>query len=626
MTSQISQKSYKYKENDPQYIGEKQNLDRNLIHGPKQNRMPTNCLCAIIYIAFLSGIIVAAIFAFKEGSPYKYSYPSDSDGNICGIDQGYKDYKYVLLLDEGMKNSVCVEECTKEVKLNGKYAAIKCKANSKIKTNTLGECLVSENNMVKSKKYVNACVSLQKENELQKILQPQEDFQKNLSDFQKSWPIMLFSLCVSLILSYIYIGFMKKYSTCLTWSCILIIISSFFVFGGLCVTDKYKDVLLKQNQNQKQMQLIGIASIFLGSICLLYIICKCNRIRMGVALLGCSSNFISDVCSILILPLILWIIYVLILVFLGTACVWAYGIGKYTKDQGPYESYEYSVNRNIYLIFIFGFVWISEFMANYAYFIISSCTSIWYFKRNQQNQLEGNIKSSLKFGFYHFGSIAYCSLILPIFSILGVLFSLFYKCGKKFQKKKQEKEIVQSQQDRQFEEKSKDISDNCKNCCICCSDYYEAKIRFVQKSGIIEMAFAGKDFIKSCYDSYYLQKRNSQYYSSLLGLSQLMLLLGKLFIACTSTFICYIILSDHIQYKNDLYSPFLPTICVAYASFTIGNIFVSVFSSSSDTILQIYCVDEELHNEIKEKSTNVPPQLIQFLENFGIQQKGEAKT
>jgi hypothetical protein len=75
------------------------------------------------------------------------------------------------------------------------------------------------------------------------------------------------------------------------------------------------------------MHWIGGISLFLGIVSVLYMLCKCNRIRMGVALLDCSTDFINDVCSILLLPLILWIIYILMLIFLAFGCVYAYGIG-----------------------------------------------------------------------------------------------------------------------------------------------------------------------------------------------------------------------------------------------------------------------------------------------------------
>lgn len=68
-------------------------------------------------------------------------------------------------------------------------------------------------------------------------------------------------------------------------------------------------------------------------------------------------------------------------------------------------------------------------------------------------------------------------------------------------------------------------------------------------------------------------------------MGSLMLLLGKCFICCLSTFLCYLILNENDRYKEELYSPILPTISIAYISLTIGNIFVTVYSASSDSIL-----------------------------------------
>ena len=41
---------------------------------------------------------------------------------------------------------------------------------------------------------------------------------------------------------------------------------------------------------------------------------------------------------------------------------------------------------------------------------------------------------------------------------------------------------------------------------------------------------------------------------------------------------------------------------------------MSVYGTSADTILQCYCLDEELHKELKESAKYVPGTLRQFLD------------
>lgn len=54
--------TYKHKENDPDYKGDKLGTDRNLIHGPITNRGFTDCICSVLFIAIFAGLIFASIY------------------------------------------------------------------------------------------------------------------------------------------------------------------------------------------------------------------------------------------------------------------------------------------------------------------------------------------------------------------------------------------------------------------------------------------------------------------------------------------------------------------------------------------------------------------------------------
>jgi hypothetical protein len=42
-------------------------------------------------------------------------------------------------------------------------------------------------------------------------------------------------------------------------------------------------------------------------------------------------------------------------------------------------------------------------------------------------------------------------------------------------------------------------------------------------------------------------------------------------------------------------SPLFPILFIIITSFVIGSIFMSVYGTASDALLQCYCIDEELH-------------------------------
>ncbi|XP_015753847.1 PREDICTED: choline transporter-like protein 2 [Acropora digitifera] len=69
--------------------------------GPIADRSCTDIICCLLFVAYIVGMIIVGIIAFKEGDPDRLLSPTDSNGNTCG--KG--DYK------------VCVSSCPKENQL-----------------------------------------------------------------------------------------------------------------------------------------------------------------------------------------------------------------------------------------------------------------------------------------------------------------------------------------------------------------------------------------------------------------------------------------------------------------------------------------------------------------------------
>lgn len=66
--------------------------------GPIKNRGCTDVLCFGLFLAFLVGWGVVAVFAFIHGDPERLINPTDSYGNVCGVGN-FSDKKYLLYFD-----------------------------------------------------------------------------------------------------------------------------------------------------------------------------------------------------------------------------------------------------------------------------------------------------------------------------------------------------------------------------------------------------------------------------------------------------------------------------------------------------------------------------------------------
>lgn len=80
--------------------------------GPIKNRSCTDVLCLIVFLSFIVGWLVVAGFAYREGKPELLLYPTDSEGNVCGVGE-FKERPYLFFFDltQCLKTSVVIKGC-----------------------------------------------------------------------------------------------------------------------------------------------------------------------------------------------------------------------------------------------------------------------------------------------------------------------------------------------------------------------------------------------------------------------------------------------------------------------------------------------------------------------------------
>ncbi|XP_033634206.1 choline transporter-like protein 4 [Asterias rubens] len=67
--------------------------------GPIHKRSCTDVICCVIFLAFLAGIGVVAYFAFSYGNPDTLLYPSDYQGQLCGVSDTVQTKPYAFYFD-----------------------------------------------------------------------------------------------------------------------------------------------------------------------------------------------------------------------------------------------------------------------------------------------------------------------------------------------------------------------------------------------------------------------------------------------------------------------------------------------------------------------------------------------
>lgn len=258
--------------------GEKLNYDPEF-RGPTKSRSCTDIICLFLFIAFLAGWGVVAFFAFREGDPRILIYPTDSQGNICGI--GELEKKKFLFFFDMLKCAspnvlingcptpqVCVEQCPNETfhvasylrtnpdelknklickynvskedrdiqsllesddcaKLYLKSIAIVGRCIPEIFLNNIDKVLDSKNNKTVNDgtQDITADSIKNATGTLAKFLSYREFGEKIFVDFKTSWKYILLGLFLSMLVSLIWIVLMRWIAGPMIWLSIILVLA-----------------------------------------------------------------------------------------------------------------------------------------------------------------------------------------------------------------------------------------------------------------------------------------------------------------------------------------------------------------------------------------------------------------
>jgi len=283
--------------------------------------------------------------------------------------------------------------------------------------------------------------------------------------------------------------------------------------------------------------------------------------------------------------------------YCGITMIYLFSSGTASQLAGtPIGGFTYSENeKRLVLYTIFGVLWGNAFIVAAAQFVISSSVCIWYFAHPQSphNTVRRSFKRLLR---YHMGSLAFGTFILAVIQMVRLVLA-----------------YVESQM-----KKAGGSENRCAKCAIKCCECalacFEKCIKFLNKNAYIQIALTGKNFCLAAKDAFFLILHNPVRFGVVSSIGGIFIFFGKIAIASGSTLIGYIIIDNYSGYKNDVYSPLIPSICIFVTSYAIAAVFLSIYGLAADTILACFIVDEQLQKKNNKSAIHCPPSLEKFLD------------
>ena len=335
--------------------------------------------------------------------------------------------------------------------------------------------------------------------------------------------------------------------------------------------------------------------VVIAVIWLLFVLIMCNRIRLSIALIQISAKYINSNFSVLFIPFLFFILTIGWLVYWVVLTVYLYSSGDFDREHSKiFATFKWKYHINyLFWYHLFSFFYILAILSALSQFIYASCTSIWYF--NYEKGTEGHIiLTSFKRAFkYHFGSIAFGSLIIAIVRFIVFFLEIF--------KKKAENSFGKKKQGKCFK-----CLMRCLDCCLICITKF---LEFINKHAYIMISIKGDSFCTAAWEGFALTIRNLGRFSVLALLGNLFSIIGTLFIMAASGFLGYLVIEYYGFLKEEVNSYFLPILCMVIIGLIIGLICMNVFGMSADTLLYCFLIDEEVNKGLPKAM----PELQKFM-------------
>ena len=127
----------------------------------------------------------------------------------------------------------------------------------------------------------------------------------------------------------------------------------------------------------------------------------------------------------------------------------------------------------------------------------------------------------------------------------------------------------------------------CMRCCLACFDRF---IRYINRNAYIYCALTSESFCSSALNSFVLILKNAAKFGFVEGIASCFMFIAKFFVSILTTLISFFLMQVMVKVS----SPYAPLLVIFLFSWMIASIFIEIFDTGANTILQCYILDQEV--------------------------------
>lgn len=348
--------------------------------------------------------------------------------------------------------------------------------------------------------------------------------------------------------------------------------------------------------NVSQIQLLRSVGSGLGVLAVLWASLVCflrERIALAIGIIKESSAALIDMPLLCFFPLFqtflfacftaIWLLYSAYLISSGELTTYTDPVTSIS-----YNYIHYDVNsQGAMLILVFVWLWTTGFIEAFGNLASSHAVLSWYFSEEQNTSCKcscsclglwlcggcSSVLNSVQTCFrYHLGTAAVGSFIVAIVRLFRVMLEYL-----------KTKFTLNS---------SNRLVKYTFFCLSCCFALFDKLLRYLSKHSYPQCALFGTPFCQSARHAFHLLYQNFGRFAAMHVIGDFVVLIGKFSISLSAAGLGYLYMTTTLS--SSLHGVVMPTVLIGFVAFCTSTMFLGVLSSTSDTIMQAFIVDEEL--------------------------------
>jgi len=400
------------------------------------------------------------------------------------------------------------------------------------------------------------------------------------NDVYKARWVILTSIAIGIVFTFIYITLMRYFASTLAWVSVGLvqlglIMMGFFFWNERRTTDE---------QSTGLWWAMFFAWLSAG-IFYCFLACNWSSLQVSVAVIKVTSDWVADTKRLIFMPVATLFMGLIVFVIwtAGLACVASTSVDPIVAnapgsgDQAKVLVWTTFTYVQIYMM-LFGGVWLAFFLISFNEYVTIVAAISWYFSDKTIPDDDGipgdsEVYLGFKWGLcYQLGSLAAGSLILAVAWIVTTIL--------KFVSKRVENAT----------------GNNCCTkcligCIMCFVDCFNRFVRYLTQNAYICMALQNESFCMASVHAFILMLKNAAKFSMVSTIASVFMFIAKICIAVSTTWVGFLILEPMLPKGTELSEPLAPVLVIFLFAYMISSVFIGVFDAGCNTILQCYLMD-----------------------------------